>query len=506
MSRVLSLPLLWLPLVAGCAWSGGDGGAAAVDAAIRSGSGHGAPGEAAAPSAAAASQGPVDPVAAAAAGASRATPAFEFWRSPDFQRRFAESLLAESDHEPRVTAGERDTMLAASELLSGSGDAAALQDQAIRLLQGRIGRSSGAALHFMVGTLLFQRDRLGEAAAAYEQAVALHATFRRAWKNLALVQARLGNHEAALQALTRTVQLGGADALTYGLLGFAHAHGGDHVAAESAYRMAAMLDPGTPDYRLGLARSYFEQRRHADAAALCGAMIARYPERADLWLLQANAYVGMNDTRKAAENLEMVDRLGQATADSLNLLGDIYVNSDLPDLATAAWLRAMARDPQGRPDRALRAARALAARGAHAECKRLVAGIEQTYGARLDDAGRMELLKLRARLAVAAGAGEEEVQLLEQIVQLDPLDGDALILLGQYHQRRGEVERAVLQFERAAAISAFEADAKVRHAHLLVGLGRYAEALPLLRRAQQVKPRDNVQQLLEQVERVAGKQ
>lgn len=505
MSRVHSLPLLWLLLVAGCAWSG-DGGTAAVDAAMRSGRGDAAaPAEAAAPTGHDPSQGPADAVAAPT-GATMAAPAFEFWRSPDFQRRFAESLLAESDYEPRVTASERDTMVAASELLAGQGDTAALQDQAIRLLQGRIGRSSGAALHFMVGTLLFQRERLAEAAAAYEQAVALHATFRRAWKNLALVQTRLGNHEAALQALTRTVQLGGADALTYGLLGFAHANGDDHVAAESAYRMAAMLDPSTADYRLGLARSYFKQRRYADAAALCGAMIARYPERADLWLLQANAFVGMNDTRKAVENLEMVDRLGQASADSLNLLGDIYVNSDLPELATSAWLRAMAKEPQGRPDRALRAAKALAARSAHAECKRLVDGIERTFGARLDDAGRKDLLKLRARLAVAAGAGEEEAQVLEQIVQLDPLDGDALILLGQYHQRRGEVERAVLQFERAAAISAFEADAKVRHAHLLVGLGRYSEALPLLRRAQQVKPRDNIQQFLEQVERVAGKQ
>jgi hypothetical protein len=38
---------------------------------------------------------------------------------------------------------------------------------------------------------------------------------------------------------------------------------------------------------------------------------------------------------------------------------------------------------------------------------------------------------------------------------------------------------------------------------LLVGQARYAEALPLLRRAQQVKPRETVQQFLDQVERVA---
>ena len=56
----------------------------------------------------------------------------------------------------------------------------------------------------------------------------------------------------------------------------------------------------------------------------------------------------------------------------------------------------------------------------------------------------------------------------------------------------------------AAAIEAFEADAKVRHAQLLVGLGRYSEALPLLRRAQTVKPPENIQEYMEQVERVAN--
>jgi len=36
-----------------------------------------------------------------------------------------------------------------------------------------------------------------------------------------------------------------------------------------------------------------------------------------------------------------------------------------------------------------------------------------------------------------------------------------------------------------------------------VSQGKYAEALPLLRRAQQLKPRENIQQYLEQVERVS---
>ena len=49
-----------------------------------------------------------------------------------------------------------------------------------------------------------------------------------------------------------------------------------------------------------------------------------------------------------------------------------------------------------------------------------------------------------------------------------------------------------------------EADARVRHAQVLVSQGKYADALPLLRRAQQLKHRENVQQFLDQVEKVAA--
>jgi tetratricopeptide (TPR) repeat protein len=88
-------------------------------------------------------------------------------------------------------------------------------------------------------------------------------------------------------------------------------------------------------------------------------------------------------------------------------------------------------------------------------------------------------------------------------VALDPLDGQALILLGQHCGRSGDVEKAVFYYERAEGLEQFEADAKVRHAQLLVGQGNYAEALPLLRRAEELKPREDVRKYLEQVERFA---
>lgn len=420
------------------------------------------------------------------------------WNDPAFRRQFAESYMAETEIEPKVTIPEREQMQKVLDLISTE-----KQDQAVALLEKGRGPAASAVFDFTLGNLHFQREQFDQAVAAYSAAVAKFPKFRRAWRNLALIHVRQQDFAKALPALTRVIELGGGDGITYGLLGFALSSADNHIAAESAYRMAIMLDPGTLDWKMGMARTFFKQTRYADAVSLCGQLLALHPDRADLWLLQANAYIGLNQPLRASENYELVERLGKSTVDSLNMLADIYINEGLFDLAVNAYTRALEKDSKARPDRALRAAKVLTSRGALKETRRLVETIQQMRGEQLATEERKDLLKLRARVAVAEGAGEEEARVLEEIVALDPLDGEALILLGQHRVKAGDTEKAVFFFERASKLEKFEADAKVRHAQLLVSKGRYMEALPLLRSAQQLKPRENIQSYLEQVERIA---
>jgi len=421
------------------------------------------------------------------------------WRDPMFRRRFAESYLAETDIEPPpLTDDERDVMQEVVELRADN-----QLDKATERMRERAGPKANAVFDLTLAKLLLERDRIAEATVAYEVAVGKHPKFRRAWNDLGLIHYRQGDHRAAAGAFAKVVELGGASAMVYGLLGFSLANIDDALGAESAFRLAAMLDPVTVDWRMGLAHSLFKQRRFAEAASLFGALIAAQPDRGDLWLRQAQAYLGMNEATKAAENLELVDRLGQSTAETLDTLGNIYVNDELFDLAAGAYERAIGKDPQHGLAIALRAAKAFAARSATAETQRMLDRIAALPPDQVDAATKKEVLWLRARTVLGAGGGEQEALVLEQIVAMDPLDGDALIRLGQYYARVGQVEEAVFRYERAAGIADFEADAKVRHAQLLVGQGEYAAAMPLLRRAQSLKPRDNIQQFLEQVERAA---
>lgn len=432
-------------------------------------------------------------------GAARLRPEeLALWNDGTFRRQLNESFVAESDIEPRVAAPEREGLQKVLDWIAKD-----QSDRALSELEKLRGPASSAVVDFMIANLHFQAERLDPAATAYQEATAKFPKFRRAWRNLALIRVRQNDHANAATALTRVLELGGTDATTFGLLAFCYSNLGKDLPAESAYRMANLLDPGTLDWRMGLARSFFQQKRYADAAALCGELLAEDPARHDLWLLQANAYIGMGQVDRAAQNYEMLDRMGRSTVDSLNMLGDIYVNAELFDVASDCYLRALELRPDAPVERSLRAAKVGVSRGELQATRALIERIEVIAGKRMSERDRKDVLKLRARVAVAEGAGDEEAAILEEIVALDPLDGEALLLLGQHALRNGDSERAVMQFERAAGIEAFEPDAKVRHAQLLVGQGRYLEALPLLRRAQAIRPRDNVQQYLDQVERIA---
>jgi tetratricopeptide (TPR) repeat protein len=419
------------------------------------------------------------------------------WKDPVFQKQFVGTYGINADIEPRVSP-EEVAILEKIRPLMGSD-----LPKAEQTLRKSMKPKCSAILDFTLGSLAFQQDRLDEAQANYEKAVAKFPSFRRAWRNLGLIHVRNGKYDDSIRAFVRMIELGGADGYAYGLLGFAYAAKSDFQAAEAAYRSALLMQPDSTEWRLGLTRCVYKQEKFQDAATLLDALLARYPEKADFWLLQAHTFLGMKQPLRAAGNLEALDQLGQATLDSQQTLGDIYVGEGLMDLALHAYSRAVEIDPAQPLARPLRAAEVLSTRGANRQARALLARLAELHP-QMEEAERRKLLKLEARLAMADGDGSDAAAaVLEELVQLDPLDGEALLLLGQHYARKGEPDRAILYYERAEGLAAFEVNARLRHAQTLVGMGRYADALPYLRRVQELKPREDVARYLEQVERLA---
>ena len=420
------------------------------------------------------------------------------WNDPVFQKQFIAGYGVNAEIEPRVTPDEVEILEKVRPLMANDLKKAAEQ------LRGSMKPDCSAVLDFTLGSIAFQQDDLDSALRHYNKAVEKFPSFRRAWRNLGLIFVRNANWNAAIGAFIKMLELGGGDAYSYGLLGFAFASQQDYQPAEAAYRNALMLQPESTEWRLGLTRCAFKQGKFADCEALLDVLIARYPDKAEFWLLQANTYLQLKQPLKAAQNFEAVDRIGKSTLDSLFTLGDVYTLEGLNDLALGAYLRAIDLDPAQPLARPIRAAEALSSRNANPQAKQVIARIHAHADTTISPDDKRKLLKLEARIDSSEGGGTPATAaLLEEIVQLDPLDGDALLLLGQYHQRKDDPDRAMFYYERAEGIEKFEQSAKIRHAQVLVGLQRYADAVPLLRRSQEIKPRDDIARYLEQVERNA---
>ncbi|NBX32000.1 MAG: hypothetical protein EBR07_04635 [Planctomycetes bacterium] len=420
------------------------------------------------------------------------------WNDPGFQKSFIGGYGVSADIEPRIAQDDMALLELVRQLMAEELPAAET------LLKESVRPEVSAVIDLTLGGVQFQQDKIDDALVNYRNAVAKFPNFRRAYRSIGLICTRKSQYEAAIAAFNKMIELGGADAYSYGLLGFCHSARGDYQPSEAAYRNALLLQPDNVEWRLGLTRSVFKQAKYEDAASLLDVLITNYPDKADFWLLQAHTYLGLKQPMKAAVNLEALDSIGKSTVDSLFTLGDIYVSEALPDMALSAYDRAITKNPTQPVSRSIRAAEMLAARGGLLQSKTLLTHVKANWNDTLSDTDRRKVLKLQARLAMNSGAGDAETAtVLEEVIALDPLDGEALMLLGQHYNRASQPDKAILYYERAARIDSFAANAKVKIAQVFVAQGRFTEALPLLRDAQSLKPRDDIARYIEQVERAS---
>jgi Tfp pilus assembly protein PilF len=287
------------------------------------------------------------------------------------------------------------------------------------------------------------------------------------------------------------------------LLGYCYLAVDKFLSAEAAYRKAMLFAPDNADWKLGLARCLLAAQRSREAVALFEELIQKDPEKADYWLLQANAFLELAEYSNAARNYEILRRMGKATGASLMALGDIYTNEDLKDLALDAYLASLQKEPNQDLKRPLQAVEIMTNRQAWDQASKLLAQINAIAKSRMKDEERRRALKLESKIALAVGDDKAAVRTLEELIRRDPLDGEAMLLLAGYYGRTGEIEHAELLYERATKLRDYEANALVLHAQLLVQQSKYEKAVRLLQQAQQIRPRENVAEYLDQVERLA---
>lgn len=417
------------------------------------------------------------------------------WDNPAFVAAFTGTYGFDTERNPGISAEEKKLFETITPLIGSR------PDEAVTLLTAAITPASSGALDYTLANIHFQAGRAPEAIAAYRAALKKFPNFVRAHRNLGMLFVQQGQFAEALPELQQAAATGGLDGSILGLIGYCYLNLGRTASALDAYRLALIFEPASRDWRLGKAQCLLLIGENKEGIAMLDEMLAEQSGEATLLLLQANAFLADGQAEKAAANIQVVRALGKASAESLVLLGDIFINQGNTAVAVDAYLAALDAGKLG-TERELHLVRALAARSAWAEADVVLQRIRKG-ASDASAAASLELMNLEAQVALGRDDDARAAEILEGVVAKDPLNGRALLLLADYHAKQDDIERAELYYERAARVTDTAPDALIQHARLLVSRRDFAKAAQLLTRAQSLRPQAHVAAYLSKVETAA---
>lgn len=448
------------------------------------------------------------------------------FRSKEFIKGFVGAYGFLSPVEPEIDSEERDLLNDLTELFSD----ARFREAEARIVdfikrrknpieEGVKPKEVSAALVFTLGQLYFQNDKTKDAERAYKLALDRHPDFRRAHKYLSLLYASQDRISEALPHLKKTIQLGEADQLIYGLMGYAYMQESKPLAAEGAYRQAYLLNPEESQWKSGLALSLYQQEKWPEASAMLGELLNESPESSDFWKLQANCYLNQNEPLRAATNFEVMRLKGLADEATLNTLGDIYTDQRKSVLALGSYLEALQKGEGLDAERGLRTAKVLADYGAPRESQKYISAVREKAAGKLARGQEIRFKLIEVRIAKDLGNQERVGALLGEVLALDPVNGEGLVENGLYFESLADTtdnEDEALEL-RAKAKSQFKlamnsADEEIQYqanrsyGQMEVRQREYVDGLPFLERAVQLKPSDNLKRYVRQVQVAAEKQ
>ena len=263
--------------------------------------------------------------------------------------------------------------------------------------------------------------------------------------------------------------------------------------------MGILLHPESTDARNGLVNCLLTTNRFAEALALLDELLETKPNDLFCHKARASALQGLGREEDAAVALETLRRMNQLDAAGTLSLGDIYHNLGLHEHSLASYQQALAKKEKLSLNRYARAAKVLISRGSYGAGFKYLEEIEKIFGQGFSEGDERIIRMLQAEVRIATGKRKEAAQILEDVIQKRPLDGEALILSARLASEELDYAQAALRFERAAKLPDFEVEALIGHARMLVEAKDYQQAADLLERAQSLEPQPRVARYLQAI-------
>jgi len=357
------------------------------------------------------------------------------------------------------------------------------------------------AFEFILGNAYYAAGQIEKSETNYLSSVRRYPTFLRAWVNLGILYYSSGRYGDAIPCFSKAVVLGDRDSTTFGLLGYCLQKQGDLVSAEMAYMQALSGDPSNVDWKEGLLAICIEGKQLTRAESLVKNLIKAQPTDTRYWLTYANILLSEGRKVEATVLLETAAGTGVANVEELSLLGDLYGEQKMVPEAAEIYRRVLASSPEMGEKEILHYAEVLISGGRLDDAERVLGTMKPEDASR----GGVELLRTRADLLAAEKKWPEERRVLDQLLTIAPLDGQALVSLGRAYAAEDDVARATLAFEGAYRIQSSAYVASLELANIEVKNRHYAKCVEYLQKALSIEKTDAVEDYLTRIKTLVSK-
>jgi tetratricopeptide (TPR) repeat protein len=420
----------------------------------------------------------------------------------DPKRIINESMRFLKDREPDVTAEESALYERANQLLTTNPTfALTLLEEMVAKPEGK--ESASPAFELLLGNVYYASGAIEKAEARYRSAVHRYPSFLRAWTNLGVLYYAAGRYDQAIPCFAKAVTLGDRDSATFGMMGYCLERTGDAVGAELAYVQALASNPGNVNWTEGLLRVYLAAKQYSRAEVMVRSLIQERPTQAGDWLTLAHIMAATDRKLEAIALLEQALATGVGGDEEVIALAGLYADERMFSEAAQTYRRVHLNLRTLGEQRSLQLARILINRSEFNEAQTLLDSLAPT-GAGADGPA---FLQAKADLLCARKQWSAARTVLQQLLQREPMNGDALVSLGRTYLGDGDETHAELAFEsavqtttgvRAASIALANLELKHRHfeqcaAHLerAIELERNRELEDILGRVRPLIPKDH---------------
>jgi len=392
------------------------------------------------------------------------------------------TLLDNQDYDGALTRARQD--LGPTMAVLETGDPAGLVARNVgpgRLPIGIVpsaGNDVSATVLYLIGVTYIYLEQWVPAEAALKAALVPLPDYQRVHEALGLLYIRTEHYEEARVHLTRAAELCLNTAQLHASLGYINYRAKNWWGMASAYQQAVTLEPDVRDWQTALLSALSETRQYAAGLALVEQMLQSEPNDPVLWLYRS--YMAMNSGNRtlALTSLETTMRLGDDSVANKQVAAALHM--EFGSIARAVELLKSA--PAEDLDFVF-IDQALGWLNYENEWDYFRDLLTAANARRnlLDNLQGSRLLTHVSNLQLHDGNRRGAITTLQQAVELDSSNAEALLTLGQAYRDERDLNRAELMFQRASAFDLYRENALVSLAQIAIDQQNFERALELLR-------------------------